>query len=494
MGIAKYIIVLLSFPYVCAYGCSDGPPFPPWVTAKDVETGDSEVFCIGCTDTDQIADFADVPPAPFCTVAWSWKSTQASGATAHLARNKEGLLYASAFGHLNALGDAGTEAWVWPDDDDPASPVVPVEAQLGTPSIGEEGRIYVGTGGEGGWEDDPEEAPPQVLCLNKGGSGRWAFDVTGPVRVAPTILLKQPGLNQNDVLVLTVDGTLYKIHDFGQNKVFRRWSIPEDLTSGDGAFDPVPGAQVLVDEREGVEPVAWILGVESVSLVHWWQEEQGETTVEKGGILWTVPLPEGTEATSNPVLDADGVFHFGAGKDKLGENIYSTVEILSLDRDGVWLGEPGDVSPDLGATSISGLTEGLGDTWIVGTSNFGIAILFAGTGELLARHFENFTEVPAPVQTADKLVFSSSLPHWIHVMGLDGELLWRVDLQDSLGGVVDVELAPSSPLVGPDGTVYVHAGNSVVALSCTGAPPASVTWPRHGGNDRNTGNLAHNLP
>jgi len=151
------------------------------------------------------------------------------------------------------------------------------------------------------------------------------------------------------------------------------------------------------------------------------------------------------------------------------------------------------VQPALGATAITGLTEGLGNTWLIGTSNNGVAILFASTGEVLARHFENFTDVPAPVQTADKLVFSSSLPHWIHVMGLDGEVLWTLDLEDSIRGVTEATLAPSSPLVGPDGTVFVHAGNSVVALICTGAPPAAVTWPRHGGNDRNTGNLAHNL-
>ncbi len=487
MSIDRHIVLAILLAFAAACG-SDGNPLPP----ADVppETGDA---CIGCSNTDSI-DVADIPVGPFCTVAWSWKSIEASGATAHLARNKQGLIYASAFGRLYALGDAGHEDWVWPDDDIDASPVSPVEAQLGTPSIGEEGRIYIGTRGEGGWEDDPERKPPQVICLNKGGTGRWAFDVNAPVRAAPTVLLRQPGLNQTDVLVLTEEGTLYKLHDFNQDSVFRRWSIPDDPAPGAHSFNPLPGAQVLADEREGVEPVAWVLGVDSVSLVRWWKEDVDDIEIELAEIAWTVPLPEATEATSNPLLDADGIFHFGAGTNRQGDGIYETVRILSLDRDGTWVDSPDGVSPALGATAITGLTEGLGGTWIVGTSNNGVAILFAATGEILARHFENFTDVPAPVQTADKLVYSSSLPHWIHVMGLDGEVLWYLDLEDSFGGVIDPELAPSSPLVGPDGTVYVHAGNSVVALSCTGAPPASVTWPRHGGNDRNTGNLAHNLP
>jgi len=449
--------------------------------------------CWFCSDAVP-GEVTDTVEGPFCTVAWSWKSTEASGSSTHLARDDDGLLYASAFGHLYALGESGGDEWIWPDDDSDTSPVAPVEAQLGTPSIGVEGRVYVGTTGEGGWEDDPELLPPQIICLNKGGKGRWAFDVNGPVRAAPTVLESPAGSSHDLVLALTDDGTLYKIRGYGQDKGLKVWSIPDEPVPGEHAFDPLPGVQVLADEREGVEPVAWILGVDSVSQVRWWNEEIDGVDFELAEIAWTVQLPEGTEATSNPVLDADGAFHFGAGTNKQGDGIYETVRVLSLDRDGAWIGEPEGVSPDLGATAITGLTEGLGGTWIVGTSNNGVASLFAATGEILARHFENFTDVPAPVQTADKLVFSSSLPHWIHVMGLDGEVLWRLDLQDSLGGVVDVELAPSSPLVGPDGTVYVHAGNAVVALSCTGAGPAQVTWPRHGGNDRNTGNLAHSLP
>ncbi len=480
---SKQRIVTVLAAVLAVTSCDSGSrPLP----SPDVVEVIDDV-CWFCSDAAP-GEVVDTVEGPFCAVAWSWKSTEASGATAHLARDKNGLLYASAFGRLYALGESGHEDWTWPDDDDPASPVAPVEAQLGTPSLGQEGRIFVGHAGEGGWEDDSQLQPPQVLCLNKGGTGRWAFDVNGPVRAAPTVLV------DGDLMVLTADGTLFKLHDFGQDKVFKRWSIPDEPAPGAHAFDPLPGVQVLVDEREGVEPAAWILGVDSVSQVRWGTEDVEGTEIEVAEIAWTVQLPEGTEATSNPVLDAEGGFHFGAGTTKQGDGIYATVRILSLDRDGAWIGAPEGVSPDLGATAITGLSEGLGDTWVVGTSNNGVASLFAATGEILARHFENFTDVPAPVQTADKLVFSSSLPHWIHVMGLDGEVLWRLDLQDSLGGVVDVELAPSSPLVGPDGTVYVHAGNAVVALSCTGAPPAAVTWPRHGGNDRNTGNLAHSLP
>ena len=484
MGNTSVVFAVLLAAAACGGG---GGMLPPADGAPEI----GEV-CLGCSAPDAGGDAADTGGGPFCSVLWSWKSTVASGATAHLARDESGLLYASAYGRLYALGDAGKEEWVWPDDDLDASPVPPVEAQLGTPSIGEVGRIYVGAAGESGWEDDPGKSPPRVLCLNKGGTGRWAFDVTGPVLAAPTVLLKQPGLNQSDVLVLTADGTLYKLHDFGQDKVFRRWSIPDEPASGAHAFDPLPGVQVLADERDGVEPAAWVLGVDSVSLVRWWKE--AETEIEVAEVAWTMALPDDTEATSNPVLDADGVLHFGAGTDRQGDGIYASVRVLSVDRDGAWAEGPEGVSPALGATAITGLSEGLGGTWLVGTSNNGVATLFADTGEVLARHFENFTGVPAPAQTADKLVFSSSLPHWIHVMGLDGEVLWRLDLQDSLGGVVETELAPSSPLIGPDGTIHVHAGNAVVALSCTGAPSAAVTWPRHGGNDRNTGNLAHNLP
>ncbi|MFH1531956.1 MAG: hypothetical protein ABIK09_14615 [Pseudomonadota bacterium] len=488
MGNARSSLVLVVVLTVVGACGSGGNPLPPTDVATEIET-----VCVGCADAAPV-DLSDAVEGPFCTVAWSWKSISASGATAHLAREEGGLLYVSAYGGLYALGKSGKEEWVWPDDDAETSPISPVDAQLGTPSVGEVGRIYVGTAGEGGWEDDPARKPPQVLCLNQGGTGRWAFDVTAPVRAAPTVLLRQPGVNQVDVLVLTEDGTLYKLHDNKQNSVFRRWSIPDDPGPGAHAFAPLPGAQVLADEREGVEPVAWILGVDSVSLVRWWKEGEGTAEIEVAEVAWTVPLPEDTEATSNPVLDADGVFHFGAGTDHQGEGNYATVRILSLDRDGTWVGGADGVSPALNSTAITGLTEGLGGTWLVGTSNNGVAILFAATGELLARHFDNFLDVPAPVQTADKLVVSSSIPHWVHVMGLDGEVRWRLNLQDSIEGVVDFKLAPSSPLVGPDGTVYVHAGNAVVALSCTGAPPASVTWRRHGGNDKNTGNLVHSLP
>jgi len=482
MGIGRSVVVFIVLAMLAvSSACGNGTnPLP----APDVAPEDGEIH-IGPGEVD--VPPRDIPSGPFCTVSWSWKSTGGSGATSHLARDKYGLLYASSYAKLYALGDAGKEEWVWPDDDALESPVAPVDAQLGTPSIGQEGRIFMGTAGEAGWQDNPDLSPPQVICLNKGGSGRWAFDATGPVLAAPTILL------DGDIMALTEDGTLYKLHDFQQDKVFRRWSLPKEPAPGAHAFDPLPGVQVLADEREGVEPVAWVLGVDSVSLVHWWTEPFGETVVEVGGIAWTVPLPADMEATSNPVLDADGVFHFGAGVHWQADGTYEDITILSLDRDGTWVTGAEGVQPALGSTAITGLTEGLGDTWIVGTSNNGVAILFAATGEVLARHFENFWDVPAPVQTADKHVFSSSLPHWIHVMGVDGEVLWTLDLEDSVAGVTEVELAPSSPLVGADGTVYVHAGNTVVALICTGAPPAAVTWPRHGGNDRNTGNLAHNL-
>jgi len=444
---------------------------------------------------DHVVD-ADTAAEDPCRVAWSWKSTATSGGTAHLARTADGLLLVSSRGRLDALGASGKEEWSWPADDDPMSAVEAVDAQLGTPAVGFADRVYVGTSGEAGWREDPGMAPPQVLCLNKGGTGRWSLDVTGPVLVAPTVLRPEPQTARIVLLALTTDGVLSKIHDFGQStgtssKVFVDWTLPPDPADVPGRFDPVPGAQVLADERDGVERAAWVLGRTEISLVRWWKTSDQEP--EHVEVALSVPLPEGTEATSNGVLTADGVLHLAAGEGFQGTGSYASVRILSLDRDGTWItGETG-VSPPLGSTAITGLTEGLGGTWLVGTSNNGVAIVFAATGEILARHFENFTEVAAPVQTADQLVFASSRPHWLHVMGPGGDVLWREDLAEG-AGVVDPDMAPSCPLVTPDGTVHVHAGNTVLALLCTAAPPAAVTWPRHGGNDRNSGNLFHSLP
>jgi hypothetical protein len=414
----------------------------------------------GGDSTTDTLDFDGFDPGA-CTLLWK-KSAYLSSTTGHPAFDR-GRIYVGAFGKLYALGETGTEDFLWPDQDGESGLEVP-EGMLASPSIGNNGVIYTGlasTGGGGG-----------VLALNTSGIGKWFLDLKTPVQEAPAVL------KDGSFVALGTDGTLAKVLDLGQKKPFVAWSgKPGEAL---GLITTVAGAQPLLDERTDPQnPRLWVLFREGLLLLDL-------TGAVKGSFLLD-DLDSAVHATGNLLPSADGSLCFPVAGEYLGTNLYQKLGVACL------AGPQASLEYkylDLGPGMIANLSEGRDGTWLIGTSNLGLRLVFRETGQVLGGHFESFQDCAPAVQGADGLIYFGAKPSWVKVLNVNGDLHWQHSLKDS-GGDLNAVLAPSSPLLFDDGLVVFHAGNQIAALKCSDSGLASNTfWPRYGGNDKNTGNLA----
>jgi hypothetical protein len=400
-----------------------------------------------------------------CTLLWK-KSTYLSSTAGHPAFDR-GRIYVGALGKLYALGETGTEVFIWPDQDDQSGVTVP-EGMLVSPSIGNNGVIYTGlvaNGGGGG-----------VLALNTSGMGKWYLDLETPVAEAPAVL------QDGSFIALGTDGKVARVRDFGQDKPYVVWSgKPGEAL---GLLTPVAGAQPVLDEvTDGANPRLWVLYREGLLLLDLDGGVKGSFLLDDNG-------DSAVQATGNLLPSPDGSLCFPVASESLGPNLFAKLGVACLAGPAVALDYK---YLELGSGMIGSLSEGRDGTWLLGTSNLGLRLVYRETGALLGGHFESFQDCAQAVQGADGLIYFGAKPSWLKVLNVNGDLHWQDALKNS-EGELDAVLAPSSPLLFADGLVVFHAGNQIAGLKCGDSGPAgNAFWPRYGGNERNTGNLADSL-
>ena len=439
---------------VCAGCSSDGGslPAPPGEIVSEK---------IGFTEAAE----QDTSSGVTCDIMWSMQ-LPTGGAGTHPALGQGGGVHVTGSGKLYTLraDKTGIFDWVWPDDDTQGA-VDPIDAQLYTPVVGSSGTIYMGTGDE------------RLLAVNKGGEGRWVFELDGQFSGAPTVY--KGADNKQKVFVVTDVGSLYCIKDLGQKNPHPIWKKEGEQ----GIANPKPGEQPIIGPKIGggnEKETIWVVSLSGM-----------QCFAADGFPMWTYESPEGYTTTSNAVMDGDGNALFVAGKDPNGDYFHEHY-LMKVDEDGedaegsnVLIDLPGIV------TEIVSLSIGNNDRLLMGTSNAGLIIFNLKSGTVykhMVADEENFLEVAQPVQAKNGFIYMGVFPTWLYVLGMDGEVLCRVDL-DEFDPSIKAQLQPSSPLILSDGMAIFHSGQWVTAIKASDSGPSESPWPRFGGNDRNSGNI-----
>lgn len=441
----RYLAVLLAGLFA---SCSSEPGLPtPDVEADSPFQGDVVAF-------ETLGD-ADATPSEACEILWQMRTFR-SGAMAHPALGKQGVVYIAAYQKLYALDstDTGKELWVWPDGDT-QSGIGALEEQLYSPAIGLEGSLVLGSGLN------------RLLVINKNGVARWAMETEGPISGAPAISADQR------IVALTDTGALYLVRDMGQNKPYSPWS----LTGANAFANPMTGVQPLIGRTtEAGHETVWVLTKSALHVVD----------LETGESLQETPLPAEHTAMSNLILDASGGAWFLSGTGLQGD-YYDQSWVWQVDASGAVVeGMPKLVTQE--DTKTLSLSQGTKETLLIGSSSR-ILVFSLKSMEVLWTGLSGYQDVAQPAQAEDGTIYFGAWPHWIEVYAEGGTQVWEKrmdDPDDPLGA----QFAAASPLILEGGTVLFHNGNVVSAVHCSDAGPAKLSWPRFGGNDRNTGNLA----
>jgi len=454
-------VLLAGMLLVIAGSCSDDGKLPP---PKDIQPE----FILFPDQTREDV----VEPGLTCEVLWH-KVLESSGGTSHPALGGFDTLYIASGQKLFALdatkGKAGPTKWVWPDDDEQSGIAPPGE--LYTPVIGEEGILYMGTNAS------------SLLAVNKQGVGRFLLKLQGNISGAPAIPYDDFD-KYKYVMVATDEGALYRIFDEGDDtQKDRSWFLEGE----DALPNPKPGIQPIIGpESVYGEEAMMVLTLDGLHAFR----VQKDTV--NGQHMWTWMLPDGYEAATNPIMDGEGNILFVAGKDKQGGGPYFKESYLfSVAPDGSETGQSNLLIYDSLANPLS-ISQGQQGTVIVGTENAGVFSFDVAGGKTTWQLFaaeQNFEGVAQPTQGQDGLVYFGAGRHWIYVVDATADTDWHLKLEnprEEMGAI----LWPSSPLIMEEGTVIYHNSNYVYAVKCTDAGPTSLAWPRFGGNDKNTGNIA----
>jgi outer membrane protein assembly factor BamB len=429
-------------------GCGDRAVQLPWDTGVFDSAG--EVVLANDLSADQ------GPVEEPCVVRWSVR-TVPTGASTHLAVGKWGHVLVAGSGKLVAMHpESGQVQWTWPDND-PLGIVVPRDEALFTPVVGKSDSLIVGAGSG------------RIIVLNSNGTGRFALDTEGVVRGAVALTADE------DFIAVTDLGTVMRVKDADQGKPFVKWTLqgdqrlPEPLSTVQPMIPPSTAGteeSILILTRSGLHCLGSLDG----------------SSCWAGAYL----LPEGFETTSNPIMEADGSVLFVAGGQR--EGLYFVQHDLYRISPSGALAEGFPVRLYDGKTVFVSLGMGQNETILAGSINAGLFSYSLRFGQRVFRYLENFEDVAQPSQGKDGLIYFGTWPHWLYVLGETGERLWVRELKDpTLPLGIGALLHPSSPIILPSGEVLFHSGNFVTSLRCTDAGPAAVSWPRFGGNDRNTG-------
>jgi len=400
-------------------------------------------------------DQADASSEPFCKVLWT-KTLDNAGGITHPAVGKHGAVVLTAGQKLYSLGDAGDLKWVWPDDDTLGA--LGPSGDLYTPVVGRESYLFMGTSNS------------TMISVDANGHGRYELETEGVVSGAPAI-----ASDSDRVIILTDDGALYHWLDSKQHV---KWS----LSGEDKLANPMSGSQPVI------APAA-LYGEESILILT--QDHVHAFELLEGTPLWSWPIPDGHTPSSNAIMFKDGTVLFVTGTQPMGE-YFQESHIVSLPPTDREEGATVTLLYD-NLTRATSLSQGMYEALLVGTDNAGLLNFDHAAGQLRWQFFppdQNFETVAQPVQGKDGFIYFGAARHWLQVASQYGDSLWLQKLDDEAMGAI---LWPASPIILEDGTAILKTGNYVYALNCSDAGPADLGWPRFGGNNRNSGNIAAKL-
>lgn len=386
----------------------------------------------------------DAPPwdPAACDLRWTYTRPE-GGLPSSLAVDAKGNVYAAGAGRLHRIKPAGTFDWTWPPS---ASELAMPGEQLTGAAINAYGTTLVVAGETG-----------RVYAITHLGGTKWTWDAGAPIRSTPALGEETLPLAPQGGFVAAVDddGRLWVLRDEGSQAVLAAMAL--DV----GAPGPVPPTITILDDGMLFVRTAGRLTAAS----------------PQGVIGWAWSAAEGDALVAGPAVASDGTLRVVVGHGATPGGQYEGFGVGTWTPAGELIVErPTDLANDM----VVGLALGPADE-VVLTAGTRVQSWTPG-GQLLWRVFGDFVPASPPSLAAGDLTVVGASPHAVILVDENGEIHWRHEL--------DGELAAGAPVVGDDGTTYLHLGSSVVALHCGAPGPAPSRWPRHQGTARNAGRPA----
>lgn len=374
-----------------------------------------------------------------CDLRWTYTRPE-GGLPSPLSVDEKGNVYATGAGVLHRITPAGTFDWVWPPSPDGLA--VPGE-QLTGAAVNGYGTTIVLAGESG-----------RIYAVTHLGGTKWTWDTGARIRATPA--LAEPGLPLTPtgglVAAVTDAGLLVLLRDEGSE------AVPASSAVDVGVPGAMPASVTILDDGT--------LRVRT--------EGRLTAVTPQGEVLWTWAPDAGGGLVAGPAVGQDGTLRAVVGHGQQTGGQYDTFALATWSADG-------DPAPEralgLADDRVQGLVTGPGDEAVLTTSSRIQA--WSGAGDVLWTLIGDFAPGAPPALSQGGLTAVGAAPHTVLVLDEGGAIRWRHDL--------DGDLAVGAPVVGDDGTTYLHLGPHVVAIHCGSAGPAASRWPRYQGSARSTG-------
>jgi hypothetical protein len=365
------------------------------------------------------------------------------------------LVFLVTIWSLRAQTQSGTVVWSY----DVGSAIV------SSPAVSQDGTIYVGS----------SAALYAITNAGSVASNKWTFGA---------------GLSlDNSSPAIGADGTIYFVGS-ASNALFavnpdgiQKWS----LFKGGGGGTPAIGLdntiyfqdytgfyaitragevrwKLLVGDSQPSSPV---IGPDGTVYISSWEFAKICAISPDGSQKWCRDLS--SSPGDSPAISTDGVL-FVPGQ-----------PLCALARDGtrIW-------SLDLAIRLDGPPVIGEGGTLYVAASGSHTLYAVDSSGKVIWHALESASRVPS---TAPALDDAGNVYYCVSnsvvALGAGGDVLWTVYGGDSSPGLT---LAVTSPVLGPDGTVYAALGSKLYAIVQTNRPAGS-SWPMYHQNARHTGKI-----
>jgi outer membrane protein assembly factor BamB len=274
-----------------------------------------------------------------------------------------------------------------------------------------------------------------LYAVNSDGTQKWAFTFR---EITPT----PPAIAHDGTLYVSGDGILYALTPAGATK----WAY---TNYNNGVGSPILGADGTVYVGSGGGGVFYAFS-------------------PSGTVKWSFNPGNGASIADSAAIGSGGTIFFTSGRlnaiTPQGVRLWVTTNDFSTSSPVV--GQNGTV-----------YVEGSGHTLCAVNSGGELQWEFPGDGKRY-----NPPATPA-IDSAGVLYYCVS--NSVLAVNAQGQLLWTVFGGYSMAGVY---LATTSPVIGPDGTIYAGMGSKMYAIAGTNKLAGSA-WPMYRQNARHTGKV-----